>query len=248
MLCNNIPFALAMLSRLPQLFHPELASAAHLLLNVVGAVYGANLAWLEKHGREPPDEVVRSLKRSPRYLQTIKSTTWPLQCQETCCATPPETPFQWPHIVASVYSIRSVGTPGLQAKQSPSTTFMQHDATPSMSTELKTGPQASECSWVIAPQVATWGPLQASHLMEGPLGLRRNFNYYFLTLESEWGNKLRHACAGMLLRKLAGGKLPPDVSVLELDHLAEAQLTGSQPAEGELSLTKGSKMLLSRDA
>ena len=81
--------------------------------------------------------------------------------------------------------------------------------------------------------------------MEGTIGLRRNFNPHVLTLVSEWGNKLRHGCAGMLLRKLAGSKLPPDVSVVELDHLAEAQLTGSQPAEGELSLTEGSKMLLS---
>ena len=85
----------------------------------------------------------------------------------------------------------------------------------------------------------------AAHLLEGPIGLCRNFNHRFLTRKSEWGNKLRHACAGMLLRKLASNKLPPGISVLELDHLAEAQLTGSQPQEGELSLTEGNDMLLS---
>ena len=30
--------------------------------------------------------------------------------------------------------------------------------------------------------------LQASHLLEGPLSLRRNFCPGFLTLESEWDN------------------------------------------------------------
>ena len=39
------------------------------------------------------------------------------------------------------------------------------------------------------PQVDAWGQLQASHLLEGPICLRRNFNHRFLTLESEWDNR-----------------------------------------------------------
>jgi hypothetical protein len=95
------------------------------------------------------------------------------------------------------------------------------------------------------PQADAWGPLQASHLLEGPISLRRNWNHCFLTLESEWGNKMRHACAGALIRRLASDMLPPDISVVTLEHLAESQTTGSQPQEGELSLTNGGNMLLS---
>ena len=39
--------------------------------------------------------------------------------------------------------------------------------------------------------------------------------------------------------------LPPGVSTVTLEHLAESQLTGSQPQGGELSLAGGSDMLLS---
>ena len=39
--------------------------------------------------------------------------------------------------------------------------------------------------------------------------------------------------------------LPPDISLVTREHLAESQTTGSQPQEGELSLTEGSNMLLS---
>ena len=60
-------------------------------------------------------------------------------------------------------------------------------------------------------QVNAWAPLQASHLLEGPISLRRNFNPRFLTLESEYQNKLRHACAGALMMRLAVDMMPPDV-------------------------------------
>ena len=91
-----------------------------------------------------------------------------------------------------------------------------------------------------------WGPLQASHLMEGPIGLRRNWNHRFLTLESEYWNKHRHTCAAVLLRRLAGGFLPPDIGEVARKHLVEAQLTGhgAQPQEGELTLDQGNTMLL----
>ena len=91
-----------------------------------------------------------------------------------------------------------------------------------------------------------WGPLQASHLMEGPIGLRRNWNHRFLTLESEFWNKHRHTCAAMLLRRLAHGMLPPDIGEVARQHLVQAQLTGhgAQPQEGELTLDQGNTMLL----
>ena len=95
------------------------------------------------------------------------------------------------------------------------------------------------------PQVDAWRPLQASHLLEGPISLRRNWNHRFLTLESEWGNKMRHACVGALIKRLASDMLPPDISMVTREHLAESQTTGSRPQEGELSLTEGSNMLLS---
>ncbi|BDA45893.1 hypothetical protein COCOBI_07-6800 [Coccomyxa sp. Obi] len=135
----------------PGLFGPELASTKNLKLHVVGAVYGAKLAWAMAHdGQEPPAQVV--------------------------------------------------------------------DA---------------------------WGPLQSSHLLEGPIGLRRNFNPRFLTLESEWDNKLRHGCAAALLKKLASGMLPADAGALLGGHLVESQTTGSQPQEGDFSLVEGNNILLS---
>ena len=94
------------------------------------------------------------------------------------------------------------------------------------------------------PQVDAWRPLQASHLLEGPIGLRRNWNHRFQTLESEWGNKMRHACMGALIRRLASDMLPPDISVVTREHLAESQTTGSQSREGDLSLTEGSNIML----
>ena len=95
------------------------------------------------------------------------------------------------------------------------------------------------------PQVDAWRPLQASHPLEGPISLRRNWNHRFLTLESEWGNKLRHACVGPLIRRLARDMLRPDFSTVTRELLVYSQTTGSQPREGELSLTEGSNMLLS---
>ena len=55
-----------MLSRAAQLFSPELANTSNLKLHVVGAVYGAKLAWSLAHdGQEPPAEVVRSPTTRP---------------------------------------------------------------------------------------------------------------------------------------------------------------------------------------
>ena len=100
-------------------------------------------------------------------------------------------------------------------------------------------------STLVASQVGAWGVLQASHLLEGPISLRRNWNPRFLTLESEWDNKLRHACAAALLKKLVSGMLPADASTVLRQHLEESQLTGSQPQEGDYSLVEGNEMLLS---
>ena len=95
------------------------------------------------------------------------------------------------------------------------------------------------------PQVDAWGQLQASHLLEGPIGMRRNFNHHFLTLESAWDNQLRHGCSAALIKRLAPDVLPPGVSTVTLGRLAESQMPGAQPQAGEPSLTEGSDMLLS---
>ncbi|BDA45891.1 hypothetical protein COCOBI_07-6780 [Coccomyxa sp. Obi] len=67
--------------------------------------------------------------------------------------------------------------------------------------------------------VDVWGRLQASHLLEGPIGLRRNWNHRFVTLESEWDNKLRHGCAAALMKKLASGMLLADASAVLRGHV-----------------------------
>ena len=94
-----------------------------------------------------------------------------------------------------------------------------------------------------------WGPFQASQLLKGPISLRRNWNHRFLTLEGEWANELRDACAGALLKKLAGGLLPQDANAVlrqhRLENLVESQATGSQPHEGDISLVEGNNMMLS---
>ncbi|CAL8466262.1 g5798 [Coccomyxa elongata] len=94
--------------------------------------------------------------------------------------------------------------------------------------------------------VDAWGALRASHLLEGPISLRRNFNPRFLTLQSEWGNKLRHACVAAVLRKLVNNMLPPDASSVLRQHLVESQATGSQPQADEFSLDEGNELLLSQ--
>ena len=53
---------------------------------------------------------------------------------------------------------------------------------------------------------------------------------------------MRHAFVGRLIRRLAGDVLAPGGSQTTRDYLAESQVTGSQPQEGELSLTKGNSM------
>ena len=91
-----------------------------------------------------------------------------------------------------------------------------------------------------------WGGLQASHLLEGPISLRRNWNPWFLTLESDWGNKLRHACVAAVLRKLVNSMLPPDASSVLRQHLVESQVTGLQPQDDVFSLDEGNDLLLSQ--
>ena len=95
-------------------------------------------------------------------------------------------------------------------------------------------------------QVEGWAPLQASHLLEGPISLRRNWNHRFLTLEHEYDNKLRHACAAALMKRLARDMMPPGDSMpySMVVHLVDSQTTGSQPQEGDLSLAQGNSMLL----
>ena len=98
---------------------------------------------------------------------------------------------------------------------------------------------------LLHPQVDAWDPLQASHLLEGPVGLRRNFNHRFLTLESAWDNQLRHACSAALIKRIASDVLPPGISTVTLGRLAESRTTGAQLQDDKLSLADGSNLLLS---
>ena len=95
--------------------------------------------------------------------------------------------------------------------------------------------------------MAAWRPLQASQLLRGPISLRRNWNYRFLTLQPEFGSGLRDACAEALLRELVNGMTPPDISDAVRSRLLQTQATGhgARPEEGELTLIEGNKMLLS---
>ena len=55
-----------------QLFAPELADVKNLKLHVVGAVYGAKLAWSMAHdGQEPPARVVRSPKACAHMVDKL---------------------------------------------------------------------------------------------------------------------------------------------------------------------------------
>ena len=83
-----------------------------------------------------------------------------------------------------------------------------------------------------------------SHRLEGPICLRRHWNHRFLTLESEWDNELRHACAATLIKKLVSRGLPSDASEVLLRHLEESQATGSQLQAGHFSLHEGNDILL----
>ena len=70
-----------------------------------------------------------------------------------------------------------------------------------------------------------------------PIGLRRNWTHRFLTLESAWGNKLRHACAAALLKKLASG-MPQLVVPLGLQR-QEAVVPVAAQTDGTLQQVGG---------
>ena len=74
-------------------------------------------------------------------------------------------------------------------------------------------------------QVAAWSTLQASHLLEGVLTLRRVFNPRWLTLESGFQNRLRHACAAAMMHAI----MAEDLSEGQLEHLTASQLEGTPP-------------------
>ena len=86
-----------------------------------------------------------------------------------------------------------------------------------------------------------WRPLQASHRLQGPISLRRNWNHRFLTLEPKCHSDWRRTCGMVLLKKLASSM---QLSAVSREHLEESQATGSQPREGDWSLVEGSNMLL----
>ena len=74
-------------------------------------------------------------------------------------------------------------------------------------------------SHAIVLQVESWRALQASHLLEGPPYLQRNFNPPFMTLENWLANQARHACSGKMMDELVGGFLRPYNSTAAQDCL-----------------------------
>ena len=66
--------------------------------------------------------------------------------------------------------------------------------------------------------------MQASHRLEGPFYLRRNFNHRFMVLEHGWANAARHACTGMMIDKLVGGFSRPYNSTAAQDGLTEGNI------------------------
>ena len=76
-------------------------------------------------------------------------------------------------------------------------------------------------SHAIVLQVRSWRALQASHRLEGPPYLRRNFNPHYMTLEHGWANQARHACAGKMMDELVGGFLRPYTGTAAQDRLPE---------------------------
>ena len=105
--------------------------------------------------------------------------------------------------------------------------------------EIDTCKQAR--SHLTALQVDAWRPLQASHRLQGPISLRRNWNHRFLTLERKYSSDWRRTCGVVLLKKLTSSM---QLSAMSREHLEESQATGSQPREGDLSLIEGSNMML----
>ena len=67
----------------------------------------------------------------------------------------------------------------------------------------------------------SWRALQASHRLEGPPYLRRNFNPHFMTPENRWANQARHACVGAMINKLVGGLSRPYTSTASRDRFTE---------------------------
>ena len=67
----------------------------------------------------------------------------------------------------------------------------------------------------------SWQALQASHRLEGPPYLRRNFNHRFMTLEHVWANQARHACSAMMINELVGGFSRPYNSTAAQNGLTE---------------------------
>ena len=156
------------------------------------------------------------------------------------------------HVVGAVYGAKLDWSEKHGGQEPPTRVVRSPKACPHVVDKLDQANKVAPCSNLCAimllcytPQVDAWRPMQASHLLEGPISLRRNWNHRFLTLESDWDNKMRHACVWALIRRLASDMLPPDISMMTLQHLAESQTTGSEPQEGEFSLAEGNNMLLS---
>ena len=79
-------------------------------------------------------------------------------------------------------------------------------------------------SHAIVLQVKSWRALQASHLLEGPPYLRRNYNPHFMTLENWMANQARRACSGKMMNELVGGFSRPYNSTAAQDCLAKGDI------------------------
>ena len=94
-------------------------------------------------------------------------------------------------------------------------------------------------------QVKSWGAFQASHRLEGPWFLRRNYSPHFMTLETRQTNEARKACHGAMTNQLVGGVSRLYHGAAAMNCPAESQAADSQQQTGNPSSTEGDQLLLS---
>ena len=70
--------------------------------------------------------------------------------------------------------------------------------------------------------------------------MRRVFNPRWLTLESGFQNRLRHACAAAMMHAI----MAEDLSEGQLEHLTASQLEGTPPAPGDVSIADGASAVV----
>ena len=175
-----------------QLFGPELAEGKNLKLHVVGAVYGAKLDWSTAHnGREPPAGVVRLPKACPRMVDKLYQGSIVSPCSNLCA-----------RIVANILYYLRVAPRERPAPYQNGLALNYATCLPIHHVALLH--PAGGCLGPAAGFSPARGAHQPAPQLEPPL----------LDTGVQLDNRMRHACAGALIRRLASDMLPPDVSTV----------------------------------